>query len=372
MAAPPCQGKVQGLRVLIKGTGLKIFHLMSGAPYGGVERQALRLAALLAREKVPQRAMFARDPARAKAFDALGVPPIEMDFPSRFAFLDRRQINSTIKRFAPDVVISWTPDVAAMVQKGDFVHLGRLGTSFDHQELLNKCQHLFTPSLARANAAMVAGWSVQQVHVLPHLPMLEDERKAAPMSRKALYTPPTAKLIFTSMRLLRKQGLETLLDAIARLSGYYLWIAGDGADREALGAAAHERGVKPRVRFLGWQDNLVPYLTACDVFVYPAKQEDVGDAVVEAWAAGAPVIAADSLGPGLLIKHKENGLLVPVDDAVNLAEAIKWITGDPALAPKLRAEGAKAFAETFAMDKVAPQYLDLLNKLSAKTAASIL
>lgn len=342
---------------------------MSGAPYGGIERQALRLAGLLAREKVPQRAMFARDATRAKTFDALGVPPIEMDFPSRFAFLDRRQINSAIKRFAPDVVISWTPDVAALVQKGEFVHLGRLGTSFDHQELLNKCQHLFMPPLARANAAMVAGWSVQQVHVLPHIPMQEDERKAAPVSRKALYTPPTAKLVFTSMRLLRKQGLETLLDAIARLSGYYLWVAGDGADREALGVAAHERGVKPRVRFLGWQDNLVPYLTACDVFVYPAKQDDVGDAVVEAWAGSAPVIAADSLGPGLLIRHKENGLLVPVDDAINLAEAIKWLMGDKALADKLREGGSKAFSETYALDKVAPQYLDLLHKLTAVPAA---
>jgi glycosyltransferase involved in cell wall biosynthesis len=343
---------------------------MSGAPFGGIERQALRLAGLLAREKIAQRAMFARDAARAKAFDALGVPPIEMDFPSRFAFLDRRQINAAIKRFEPDIVISWTPDVAALVQKGGFVHLGRLGTSFDHQELLNKCQHLFTPSLARANAAMVAGWSVQQVHVLPHIPMQEEECKAAPVSRKALYTPPTAKLIFTSMRLQQKQGLETLLDAIARLSGHYLWIAGDGPDREALGAAAHERGVKPRVRFLGWQDNLVPYLTACDVFVYPAKQEDVGDAVVEAWAAGAPVIAADSLGPGLLIKHKENGLLVPVDDAVNLAEAIKWLAGDQALSAKLRENGSRAFAESFAMDKVAPQYLDLLKSLTAMSAGA--
>ena len=48
----------------------------------------------------------------------------------------------------------------------------------------------------------------------------------------------------------------------------------------------------------------------------------------ELWAAGAPVIAADSLGPGLLIKHKENGLLVPVDDAISMAEAIKWLSND--------------------------------------------
>ncbi len=350
---------------------MKVFHLMSGAPYGGVERQAMRLAGVLQKNGVEQRAMFCRDAVRAQRYEAMGVTTVEMDFPSRFTFMDRRHINSAIRRFAPDLVISWTPDVAELVQKDSFIHMARLGTSFDHEALLNKCHHIFTPAQSRADAAMVAGWSVQQVHVLPHLPMTEDERKTPALNRKTVFTPPTAKLIFTSMRLTSKTGLETLLDAVARISGYYLWIAGDGVDREALETAAHERGVKPRVRFLGWQDNLAPYLAACDVFVYPAKQEDVGDAIVEAWGVGAPVIAADSLGPGLLIRHKENGLLVPVGDPISMAEAIKWMSNDPDLPKGLTAAGRSAFDETFAMDKVAPQYLQLLSLLTGKPSSAV-
>ena len=346
---------------------MKIFHLLSDAAAGGVERQLVRLAGVLQRAGVEQRAMFVNNPSLVKRLSDVGVDSVEMDFPSRFAFLDRRRINAVIRRFQPDMVISWTPDVAEMVQKENLVHVARLGTVFNHEALLNKCHHLFTPAQSRADAAMVAGWSVQQVHTLPHLPMTDEELKEAkPLNRKSVYTPPTAKLILTSMRLTKKAGLETLLDAVARLSGYYLWIAGSGADREALENAAHERGVKPRVRFLGWQDNLVPYLAACDVFVYPSRQDDVGDAVAEAWAAGAPVIAADSLGPGLLIKHNENGLLVPVDDAISMAEAIKWLSTDIELAKRLSAAGVKAFADTFAMEKVAPQYLDLVKKLTGK------
>ncbi len=338
---------------------------MSGAPAGGVERQAERLAGVLARNRADQCAVFSRNAARADRFNALGVAPIEIDFPGRFNFLDRRRINGHIRRFAPDIVISWTPDVAPFVQKASFVHLGRLGAALGDLSLLSKCDHLFTPAAARADAALAAGWSGQQLHVLPHLPMLAEELAIPPINRKSVYTPPTAKLILTSMRLKRNNGLETLLDAFARISGTYLWIAGDGADREVLEAAAHERGVKPRVRFLGWQDRMAPYLAACDVFVYPAKHEDVGDAVIEAWAAGAPVIAADTLGPGLLIRHKENGLLVPVGDAVSMAEAIKWMIQDKELPRKLSAAGKKAFDESFAMDKVAPQYIDLLARLTA-------
>jgi glycosyltransferase involved in cell wall biosynthesis len=349
---------------------LKIFHLMSGSPYGGVERQLERLAGVLQRGGAEQRAMFVANSARAKRFETMGIEAVEMNFPSRFAFLDRRRINAVIRRFAPDVVISWTPDVAALVQKEGTVHLARLGTTFNHEELLNKCHHLFTPAQSRADAGMVAGWSVQQVHVLPHLPATDEALAAVkPINRKSIYTPPTSKLILTCMRLTQKAGLETLLDAVARLSGYYLWIAGDGADREALESAAHERGVKPRVRFLGWQNDLAPYLAACDVFVYPAKQDDVGDTVVEAWSAGAPVIAADSLGPGLLIRHKENGLLVPVGDAISMAEAIKWLSQEKELAKQLSDAGRKAFRETFATDKVAPQYLDLLARITTAKPA---
>jgi glycosyltransferase involved in cell wall biosynthesis len=128
--------------------------------------------------------------------------------------------------------------------------------------------------------------------------------------------------------------------------------------------------VKPRVRFLGWQDELAPVIAAADVFVYPARQEDVADAVVEAWECRAPVIAADSLGPGLLIRHRENGVLVPVGDAVSMAEAIKWVCQDRTLAAKLGEAGHAIFAENYSAEKVAPRYMDLLTRLAAAPAAS--
>jgi len=353
------------------GDGVKVFHLMSGAPYGGIERQAERLAAVLKQHGAEQRAMFTQDAARAKRFADNGIESMEMEYPSRFAFLDRRRINGVIQRFEPDIVVSWMPDVAALVQKENFLHVGRIAPGFDYDALHTKYDHLFTPAQSRADTAMNAGWSVQQVHVLPHLPSLvSGNAPIEPANRKTFYTPPTAKLIVTAMRLTKGCGLEVLLEAVSRLSGYYLWIAGDGADRAYLEQVAHDRGVKPRVRFLSWRDDLTPFLAAADVFVYPARQEDVADAVTEAWAAGAAVIASDSLGPGLLIRHKENGVLVPVGDAISMAEMIRSICQDPDLAKRLGDAGRKAYRETYAADKVAPQYVDLFDRLAAKPPAA--
>ena len=348
---------------------MKIFHLMSGRPFGGVERQIERLAEVLQHAGIEQRAMLAENPARAQRLAAAGIIPVEMPFPSRFAFIDRRRINSFIRRFGPDIVISWSPDMAGLVQKGDFIHIGRVPPDCD-VALLTACEHLLTPSTARAGLALATGWPADKVHVLPHLPRI-DSAAVKPVNRKVFYTPPTAKLIVTAIRLVKSSGLDALLDAVSRLSGYYLWIAGDGTDRAALEELAIERGVKPRVRFIGWHDELAPIIAAADVFVYPARQEDVADAVVEAWATGAAVVAADSLGPGLLIKHKENGLLVPVGDGVSMAEAIKWVCQDQALAHRLGEAGRAQFREHFAADKVAPRYVDLFNRLAAKPSPAV-
>lgn len=347
---------------------MKVFHLMSGAPHGGVEQQAERLTALLQQNGDEQRVMLADNPRRAERFAAAGAITIEMQFPSRFTFLDRRRINGVIRRFEPDIVISWTPDVAPLVEKGNFVHLGRVGASYDHAAW-GKCDHLLAPTPARADLAVGAGWPATRVHVIPQLPFARAGKPASqPISRKSLYTPPTARLVVTAMRLVKGCGLETLLDAIARLSGYYLWIAGDGPDRAALEAQAHEKGVKPRVRFLGWQDDLAPYVAVADAFVYPARQDDGGETVVEAWGAGAAVISADSLGPGLLVKNGENGILVPVDDPISMAEAIKRLCNDAELAKRFAAAGAAVFADSFAEEKIAARYLDLLKTLAAPAA----
>jgi hypothetical protein len=95
--------------------------------------------------------------------------------------------------------------------------MGRIGANPD-LAALGPCEHLFTPAAARAAAAQAAGWPEERVHVLPHLPRL-DETPAPAVSRKTYYTPPTAKLIVTALRLLNNAGLETLLDAVSRLSG---------------------------------------------------------------------------------------------------------------------------------------------------------
>ena len=92
-------------------------------------------------------------------------------------------------------------------------------------------------------------------------------------------------------------------------------LANEGTTGLAAGGSKYQTsekiGVKPRVRFLGWRDDVESLLASCDVFVCPSRHEPLGNVVVEAMACGVPVVAYDIGGPGELVKNGSTGWLVP-------------------------------------------------------------
>ena len=88
------------------------------------------------------------------------------------------------------------------------------------------------------------------------------------MSRAAHYTPNHAPLVVALGRLHENKAFDVLIKAMARVPDAYLWLAGDGPEREKLEALALTEGIKPRTRFLGWQEDVAPLLAAADVFSY--------------------------------------------------------------------------------------------------------
>jgi len=348
---------------------MKIAHVMSGASYGGTQGQYERLVQALHGAGVGQRLIVAPHPGNAK-LRAAGIDVVEMDLPGRIGFMTRRRIDGELGRFTPDIVMSWLPEVTALVDRGSYVHVARVATPFK-PEIYQTCAAILSPSQVRADAAREGGWPADKIKVLPNLPAAAlPQRPVEPFDRKKLFTPATARIVFTAARLEKRKGIDLLIDAIGQMTSTYLWIAGEGEDRAFFEQHALARGLKPRVRFLGWQDDLRPYFAAADLFVYPARQEDLADPIVEAWSAGLPVIAADTLGPGLLISDRENGLLVPVNNATALAEAIRALLADRETAQRLAESGYKAFEAEFAGKAVLQKYLDYFASLTGTPAAT--
>jgi glycosyltransferase involved in cell wall biosynthesis len=145
--------------------------------------------------------------------------------------------------------------------------------------------------------------------------------------------PPDAIVIGSVGWLTDIKGHRFLVDAVARLKQehphLHLVILGSGGQYDALLHQARNAGISQSVHLVGHREDVERALAGMDGFVLPSLNEGMGRALIEAMAAGLPVIASRVGGIPALIKHEKNGLLVPAGDSLALAVAVRRILSDP-------------------------------------------
>ncbi len=338
---------------------MRVLHAMAGAEYGGAEAFFSRLVPGLQRAGLEQRVIIRANARRAAALRQAGVEPVELPFGGMLDLATPRRLKRQILDFAPDVVMSWMNRASRMCPRGRYVRVGRLGGYYD-LKYYQACDHLIGNTQDIVDYLVADGWPAARAHYLPNFVGGE---AAEPVSREDFFIPRGAPLMLALGRLHENKAFDVLLDSMIRVPEVYLWLAGEGPLRRQLEAQAEQLGVKPRVRFLGWREDTAALLGACDVFVCPSRHEPLGNVVVEAWAQSRPVVAADSMGPGTLIDHMENGILVPIDDSIQLARAIRAVIEDKDLASRIAKGGRAAYEERFTEATVVDQYLRFFERI---------
>jgi len=114
------------------------------------------------------------------------------------------------------------------------------------------------------------------------------------------------------------------------------------------------------VEFRGWTDNVGAALGGLHVLVVPSRREALARVIMEAFAAGVPVVAAESGGIPEIVRHEHNGLLVPTGDARALASAIRRCLDDAGLRSRLVAQARRDYLELFQLDRYQNQMLAVL------------
>ena len=154
-------------------------------------------------------------------------------------------------------------------------------------------------------------------------------------------------------RLSSEKNVPCLLRAAKRLKDagedrITIWLVGDGPERPKLEAMAKEFGLD-KLHFLGARNDVDAILQHADGSVLCSLWEGLSNALLEAMAAGKPVIASDVGGSPEIVHHERNGLLFPSDDDQALAEAIQRLAADPALSKRLGQQGQADIAERFSV-----------------------
>ena len=174
-------------------------------------------------------------------------------------------------------------------------------------------------------------------------------------------------VIGTAGRLVQIKGMADLLQALALLHREFpelrLEIAGDGPLRGQLTRQAEELGIGRVVRFLGWRDDLVAALASWAIFALPSLEEGLGIVVLEAMAAGLPVVASAVGGVPEVVEDGRTGWLVPPAHPEAMAERLRALVIDPGLRRTMGAAGHERIRRHFSIAAMAAETAAIYDEL---------
>jgi glycosyltransferase involved in cell wall biosynthesis len=204
--------------------------------------------------------------------------------------------------------------------------------------------------------------------VLPYIVNLEESRHPSPRVTLRERRPELQgkTLVLFLSRIDPKKGLDLLIPALGQLASqredFAFLLAGTGEEsyEEQVSRMLHDAGLAPRTVRLGFVQGAdkAAVLRDADLFVLPSYQENFGIAVVEAMAAGLPVVISDRVNIHAEVFRAKAGLVVS-QDATELARAIATLLDSPVLRETMGKEGQRLVEERFSRDRVAKQLIEV-------------
>ncbi len=185
---------------------------------------------------------------------------------------------------------------------------------------------------------------------------------AAPLDKSVLGVAEDSRLLLWVGRLDPVKGLDVLLRGMPEIVGQvpvHLLLVGEGPERSRLEYLIRELGLADHVTLLGARRNVPRLMKTCDVFILPSYTEGMSNSLLEAMAAGRPIVCTDIAGNRDLVSDGESGLTVMPGDPEALARAVLKVLKDPELADRIAARAKTVVREKFDRKMVVDRYLEV-------------
>jgi glycosyltransferase involved in cell wall biosynthesis len=365
-----------------------VVHLTSSTFFGGPERQMLGLAQVL----VPHfRSVFLSfgeggkclaflDEACKRGFE---VRKLVNDTPHFFAAV--QELRHWLRRWQPAVLCchGYKADLlgrwAARREKVPVVAVSRGWTAENWKvrlyEALDKWQlrgmdRVVCVSRGQATIVRRTGVPDEKVRVIHnaiHASRFENPNLIYKERLRRLFPKPCTRMVGAAGRLSPEKGFAILIEAAQELARSDLGIGfvlfGDGPLRAKLSRRIVSAGLAKTFILLGFRHDFDSFLPFFDVLALPSFTEGLPNVVLEAFAAGVPVVATAVGGTPELVEDGANGYLVPAGDAKALARRIMDVLSFPANQRAMGQEGREKVTREFTFEIQARQYRRLFEEL---------
>lgn len=280
-----------------------------------------------------------------------------------------RGLRTRLRRIAPDAVLSFLTqtNILTLIAARGLPMRVVISERNDPAKQQHNLRVLLLRNLLYRRSDVVTANSAGAVESLASfvprekLALLPNPLSMSDCGAAVCFKQPT---FITVTRLVAQKGLDVLLKAaaiaFAELPGWRLAIVGGGPLREELQSLAQDLGIAPRIDWLGYLDDPIPYLRASKFFVLTSRFEGSPNALLEAMACGLASVVADASPGPLELIGDDAGLVVPVEDAAATAAAIVRLANDEGLRARL-GEAAVKRTEMYQVDAAMRVWLELLD-----------
>jgi glycosyltransferase involved in cell wall biosynthesis len=193
------------------------------------------------------------------------------------------------------------------------------------------------------------------------------DRTSMQEARQKLGLEGRGAWIGVASRLVPKKGLEDIIRAFPQIHEFYpharLVLLGEGPSQPELERQARSTGLGDRIHFPGFRRDVPELLAAFDIIAQPSISEGLSIAILEAMAAGKPVVACDIPGNREIITSGVNGTLVPPSDPPALATAMRSLLDNSAYARMLGKTAQADCRKRFSQNRMVRQTLSLYDAL---------
>lgn len=366
---------------------MKVLYLLNFAGKAGTERYVETLVRYLNHTKVEAHFAYNEGGLLVERLEALGVPCRRTEMRRRFDFRAARELAALCKEWDIDLVHchylrehytallakKYNPHIR-VIYTNHFVMANDAVTRLSNR-WMDKRQDQMIAVCNRGREQLIRnGWSGERIQVIFNSvdPAVWAGDRSESTLRQELGLSDDRFVMLCASRFAGDKGHKYLIDSVKRLTTitdvpFTLVLAGDGPLLEPAKAQVKELGLEDCVKFIGFRRDIKNLYKGSDLYVNSSEHEALSYLIIEAMAAGLPVIATDMGGNRDIVNDEAGcGLLVKYDDPVSMSDAMKRLMEDKELLESCRQGALRTIDEKFEihkwMDKTFAAYQAAMNR----------